>query len=139
MRRTLDIVNDLANLEYEEKRIFQYLAEYFDDNEPHSFYDDYYELTSKCTGSTPLLWEQFLDIPEIKHYKEVKLAKLWEFDAAKAMRALQKKGNSSRAGDIAALKEIIERSKLLQANYKSKQTIILTHIPKKDYEKDVEV
>lgn len=53
------------------------------------------------------------------------------------MRTLEEKSGSTNPSAISALKEIIERSKMMQNQHKRNQTVVLTHVSKKEYKKGV--
>lgn len=133
MQRTIDIVNSL-DLEKSKKELFRYLAERFDDGMPDTLYMNYYELAKVYQGTHPDSWEEFLDTPEINRYVQAKIAKLQEFAALKALKQLEQKSTYDNAGAVAALKEILEKSKLIQQSVKRKQRIVLTYMPERSNE-----
>lgn len=134
MQKAVDIVRSMEGLSYEQKEIFSYLALQFDQHLPDSLYMNYYELAKVIDRTSPDLWEQFLDLPDIYRYKQAKIAKLQEFAALKALRELENKSLLDTAGAVSALKEILEKSKLIQESTKKRQQIVLTHIPPKENE-----
>lgn len=129
MQKAVDIIRDMGGITFEQKQLYTYLAEQFDKNLPDSLYMNYYELAHVIERTNPDLWEGFLDLPDIYRYKQAKIAKLQEFAAVKALRELENKALLENAGAVSALKEILEKSKLIQESTKKKQQIVLTYIP----------
>ena len=152
---TLKIIQDLT-LERSEKQLMLSLASYFDKYMPLSLYLDPYELANGQTAyqedpyeranerlfrgvpnTTPEQWDQFLDIPEVYRYRHARIAKLTEYSAIKAMKALEAQGQAAGPGAVTALKEIASLSKQLNSGNNNKQKIILTYVkPKERTEKE---
>lgn len=135
---TQSIINELQ-LSRDQKAIFQKLAKLFDDNTPRVLYMDYYELAHGTQsrhpsdpdffpgfqGTTPAQWENFLDIPEVFRYTRGKIAKLQEFAAVKAMKALENDPSASN------LKELIKTAKQTGTG-QQREKIILTYVRPKE-------
>jgi hypothetical protein len=136
MNNTQLIIIDL-DLPRDERMIFTRLAQLFDNHMPHTLYMDPYELaehtpthrddTGGFQGTTADQWERFLDIPEVYRYRHGKIAKLTEYSAIKAMKALEKQGQAAGAGAVSALKEIASLSKQLNGS-SNRQKVILTYV-----------
>lgn len=143
---TQQIINELQ-LKRDDKLIFSKLARLFDENTPHVLYMDYYELAhgnknyyphpddprafEGFHGTTPAQWESFLDIPEVFRYTRGKIAKLQEFAAVKAMKALE---NDPSAAN---LKELIKTSKNMNTG-NQREKIIMTYVRPKARNTDTE-
>lgn len=103
------------------------LKEQFENNVPDSLYMTYEELAQHL-GSTPRVWESFLDLPETQRYVEQKLNKYLQIDARKALNKLANNPTLS-SQEVAAIRHLIESSNLLKQKAETKQQIIVTHIP----------
>lgn len=135
MNNATQIIKEMG-LSRVKKQLFSYYAECFDQDLKENLTLDYYELSDKYDGTNPEVWEEFLDMPEIYRFRQAKLAKLQEFRAYKALKLLEDKAVLDNAGAISALKELIEKSKLIQQASKNKQQVVLTYVPPKEYEGD---
>lgn len=137
-----DVIKDIDTLDRVQKQIYMEYARIFDDNIPHSYYMNYFELAWGIfhpdsdreiypgnPNTTPEMWEKFLDLPEIYRFRISKIGKLAEFDANKAMQRL-----GANSDNVQALKEIVKTSKALQGG-KSQQTIIMSYVSPKVREK----
>ena len=140
--RATDIINN-TDLPRDKKLVFLKMAMEYDKHMPDSLYLDPYELArgSRETGfpgvpgTTPELWEEFLDLPEIYQYRRIRLGKETENGAIKAMRELMIQGLSSEGSrQVQALKEILNASKLLQNSNQQQQQVVLTFVPPIQYE-----
>lgn len=128
MQKLVDLI-DQMDLDSVKKKLFRAYAVRFDEDLKENLTLDYYELAQKYDGTNPDYWEEFLDLPEVARYRMAKNAKLQEFAALKAMRMLEEKALLENAGAISALKEILEKSKLIQQASKRRQQVVLTYIP----------
>lgn len=135
LQKAVDIIRNMESISYEQREVFSYLANQFDKHLPDSLSMNYYELAAQIERTNSDLWEQFLDIPDIYRYKHSKLAKLQEFAAIKALRELENKSLLDTAGAVTALKEILEKSKLIQESTKKRQQIVLSYIPPSEEER----
>lgn len=140
---TQSIIQELA-LPKDEKLILSGLARMFDSIMPTSLYLDPYEFVDGeevsatdfapfegFPNTTPDQWERFLDIPEIYRYRHAKIAKQTEYAAIKAMKGLERAGQTPGAGAVTALKEIASLSKQLNASNNNKQKVIMTYVTPK--------
>lgn len=131
MQKARDIINEME-MESTKKKLFRAYADRFDEDLKENLTLDYYDLAEKYEGTDPDVWEEFLDLPEISRYRMAKIGKLQEFAAFKALRMLEDKALLDNAGAISALKEILEKSKLIQQATRRHQQIILTYVPPKE-------
>ena len=134
------IIMEMEDLPYDQRQVYMLLADIFDQGMPNTLYLDYYELANGTTiyqhgdprnyegneGTTPEMWERFLDLPEIYRYKRGKIGKLGQYDAEKAMQSL--KGRS----DVNAIKEILKAAKMM-ADGQQREKVILTYVKPKGY------
>lgn len=139
-----DIIRGL-DLEPIKKKVFMEMAEKWEKGFPTTLYLSHYELahgtdpmeesefSHEGFGGDPKLWKEFLSIPEISRYQNSNIADETEVGARKAMKSLLKKGLDNNSGAVAALKEVMNASKLLQQATKRKQTVVLTYISPKQY------
>lgn len=102
----------------------------FQSSLPDSLYLSHYDL-SKELGGTPTAWSNFLKDPENKRFIEREIASIAESAARRALNTLSD-GSTVTSQQVSALKEILKNSELIQQKSNSKQTIIITHIPKKE-------
>ena len=137
----VDIIKDLE-LPYDDKRIYLRLAEEFEKGRPTTLYLSQYELAygsdetdlfEGVEGTTPAMWESFLNIPEVVRYIQSKNADLLEVDARKALRNLAKKGLSDSSSAVSAANKILEHSKMMQKSMKRKDIVVLTYVSPKEF------
>ena len=89
---------------------------------PHTLYQSHYELSANY-GYTPTEWRSFI---RDKHlFIETELAAIAE---AEARSALSRLGNASGT-EVAALKAILEKSKLINDAQKQQEKIVMMFIP----------
>jgi len=140
--RATDIINEI-DLPRDKKLVFLKMAMEYDKHMPDSLYLDPYELArgSDVTGfpgipgTTPELWEEFLDLPEMYQYRRIRIGKETENGAIKAMRELMRQGLTSEGSkQVQALKEILNASKLLQKSQQQQRQVVLTFVPPIEYE-----
>jgi len=141
--RATDIINN-TDLPRDKKLVFLKMAMEYDKHMPDSLYLDPYELArgSRETGfpgvpgTTPELWEEFLDLPEMYQYRRIKIGKETENGAIKAMRELMRQGLTAEGGSkqVQALKEILNASKLLQKSQAQQQQVVMSFVPPIEYE-----
>lgn len=139
-----DIIRGL-DLEPVKKRVFLKMAEQWEGGFPITLYLSHYELANGTDpleenefshegfGGDPKLWKEFLAIPEIVRYQNSHIADETEVAARKSLKTLLKKGLENNSGAVAALKEVMNASKLLQQATKRRETVILTYISPKNY------
>lgn len=89
---------------------------------PHTLYQSHYEM-SKNYGYTPTEWRTFLRDNHL--FIETELAAIAE---AEARSALSRLGNASGT-EVAALKAILEKSKLINDAQKQQEKIVIMFIP----------
>lgn len=95
---------------------------------PESLYMSSYDLHSEIRDFSQEEWEHFLDSPDTQRFIESKMAKLTEVNARKAVHRLgTTTGFASQ--EVTALKEIIEKSKLMQQGQNRRPKVVLTYIP----------
>ena len=105
------------------------MTEMFQSKLPSSLYLDHYELASTF-GGTSQAWSTFLKDPETKRFIEREIASIAEASARKALSQLS--GNDSiTSQQVSAIKEILNKSQLIQQKSQSKATVILTYLPQK--------
>ena len=140
--RATDIINEI-DLPRDKKLVFLKMAMEYDKHMPDSLYLDPYELArgSDVTGfpgipgTTPELWEEFLDLPEMYQYRRIRIGKETENGAIKAMRELMRQGLTSEGSkQVQALKEILNASKLLQKSQQQQRQVVLTFVSPIEYE-----
>jgi hypothetical protein len=90
---------------------------------PHTLYSSHYQLASDY-GHTPQEWRKFLRDNHI--FIETELAAIAE---AEARSALARLGNAS-GQEVAALKAVLEKSKLINDAQKQSTKVVLTFMPK---------
>ena len=90
---------------------------------PDTLYKDHYTLSQEY-GNTPQEWRKFLRDNHL--FIETELAAIAE---AEARSALSRLGNASGT-EVAALKAILEKSKLINDAQRQNTKIVITHIPK---------
>lgn len=117
-----------------EKLITDKMHQKFEKNLPDTLYKSHYALAEELGGS-PIQWKNYLKNPDTARFIEMELASITESAARAALKNLSGGASSS---DIAAAKQLLENSKLLQQKHNPKQHIILTYLPKRG-EKDGEM
>jgi hypothetical protein len=110
-------------------RIKEKMYQTFEDNLPNSLYMDHYTLAEQFDG-TPKMWRDFLKDPENQRFIESELAAITEAAARAALQKLS--SGTANSNDISAIKQLLDKSKMLQQNQNSQERIILTFIPKKE-------
>ena len=110
-------------------RIQEKMKETFEMHLPDSLFLNHYELAEQFDG-TPQLWRDFLKNPENQRFIESELAAITEAAARAALQKLSS-GNAN-SNDISAIKQLLEKSKLLQEKQNTNQTIVMTYIPQKE-------
>jgi hypothetical protein len=98
---------------------------------PGTMYQSHYELSTNY-GYTPSEWRTYLRDNSL--FIETELAAIAE---AEARSALSRLSNAS-GQEVAALKAILEKSKLINDAQKQATKIIITHIPKTEDKKPYE-
>lgn len=127
----ISIISDIE-MEKSTKTVYLKLAELFEEGRPDTLSMSPYELTDQFEGTKAYIWEDFLSMPEINRYIEVKLAHLMEFQARKTLARLAERGLEDGNQAVQASKILLEHSKLLQQNNKSKEIIVVTYVPPKE-------
>ena len=110
-------------------RIQEKMKETFENHLPETLYLSHYELAEQFDG-TPQMWRDFLKDPENQRFIESELAAITEAAARAALQKLS--SGSANSNDIQAIKQLLDKSKLLQEKQNTNQTVILTYIPKKE-------
>lgn len=121
-----------SQLSASKKAIFLKLADFFDENMPESLYLDYYQLADALPGSTPDLWEELLDLPDVQKFRNNKIAKLMKFKAVQALKQLEEASVQNKAGQVQAINQLIEKSDLISANNSKRETYIISYMPPKE-------
>ena len=106
------------------------MDERFKKHLPDSLYMDHYTLADEL-GGDPGEWSEFLKDPDNKRFIEREIATIAESAARKALNTL---GNGTKitSQEVAALKEILNKSQLINQKGSSKEKVIITYIPKKE-------
>lgn len=110
------------------KQVYMKMADIYEAKMPDSLYMNYYDL-AKVSDASASVWETFLDLPDITNWINAKISKMTEYHARAALQKLATSNLS--ANEVSAIKELLSKSKLLQANQTQKPTVILTYIPQK--------
>jgi hypothetical protein len=110
---------------------FTKMATYYEKGLPNTLYQDPYELED-ITGILAYYWKQFLKTPQVMQLIESEIAVIAEVKARSALRRLG--GEDINTSEVAAVKALLEKSKLLQDKMNDQQTIIFHHIPIQEYE-----
>lgn len=144
-----EIVDKLENLDDIQRSNYRKMAHHFEKYMPETLYLDYYELAKggrvdedvfipPLEGFSSIIWEDFLDVPEVFQWRQNKIGKLLEFGATKALKALQKKGlEPGNTAQVQALRDIIDRAKTLQSGQNRRRRVILSFVSPKIYDKQV--
>lgn len=96
---------------------------------PDSLYMSPAELNQLDTGTILNYWKLYLEHPDVQRFIEREIAKEMEILARKSLRKLS--SSDLNSNDINAIKEILAKSKIIQEKNQSKETVILTYIPKR--------
>lgn len=136
MKEKQTAISIISEMEMEKtiKTVYLKMAELFEKGRPDTLAMSPYELVSKFEGTRAYIWEDFLSLPEIDRYIEVKLGQMMEYQARKTLVRLAERGLEDGNQAVQASKLLLEHSKTLQQNNKSKEIIIVTHIPPKQEE-----
>jgi hypothetical protein len=105
------------------------IEEIFNKYLPDTLYKDHYTL-ARDYGHTPTEWRKFLRDNHL--FIETELAAIAE---AEARSALARLGNASGT-EVAALKAVLEKSKLINDAQKQNEKIVLTFIPETNRNKE---
>jgi len=124
----VDVIDRVEDLTPVLRNAYMGMAEVFDKNMPKALYMDYYEL-AELSEASPLAWEKFLDVFDVKRYISDKVAKMTEIAARKTLDRLA--NSHLNASDISAIKEILSNA---QDNQKSNELpqVVFTFIPKSE-------
>lgn len=90
---------------------------------PHTLYEDHYTLSEQY-GYSPEAWRRYLR--DNQAFIDAELAAIAEPAARKALKKL----NNATSSETAALKTILEKSKLINDAQKQQTKVVLTYIPK---------
>lgn len=123
----ITIIKELEFVDEEEQEKFLEMATYFERYLPDSMYQDPYELY-KATGIHSSFWKRFLKFPQVVQMIESEAAMIAEVKARSALKRLGENDVASPS-DVAAVKALLEKSKLLQEKNKDSKTIIFHYIP----------
>lgn len=105
----------------------------FQEAMPDALYMNAYELADQFPSFGEDEWERFLDAPEVQRFMEAKMAKMMEVNARKALKRLGDPGEGGFGSqEVTALKEMIEKSKMIQSNQNRRPKVVLTFIPPRE-------
>lgn len=112
------------------EQIVKWLTRIFNKHLPDSLYMSPDELANLLDhdNQSPKEWKRFLELPDIQRLIEREIARDMEILARKSLRKLGQ-SNELNSNDINAIKEILNKSKLIQEKSQSKETVILTYLP----------
>lgn len=99
----------------------------FKNHLPETLYKSHYELAQMFPPSKPNDWRTYLK--ENEHFITSETAAIAE---ANARSALSKLGSGASTQEVAAIKALLEKSKLINEAQKQQQQVMLTFIPSKE-------
>lgn len=131
----ITVIKDMKFDDDVEGEVFEKMALHFEKGLPKTLYQDPYELMM-ITGISSDFWKRFLKIPQVIQLIESEVAMLSEVKARSALSRLGEEDVDS--ADVAAIRALLDKSKLLQDKMKEQKTIIFHHIPLEEREDDKE-
>jgi hypothetical protein len=129
----IQVVKELTYDDDIQKATFEKMAAYYERGLPNTLYQDPYELED-ITNIQAFFWKQFLKTPQVTQLIESEIALIAEVKARSALNRLG--GEEINTSEVAAVKALLEKSKLLQDKMTDTKTIIFHHIPVQEYENE---
>lgn len=126
----IEVINELTYDNDKIKEQFEKMARYYEKSLPRSLFEDPYELEDK-TSIDAYYWKLFLKTPQVSQLIESEIAIIAEVKARSALNRLG--GEDINTSEVAAVKALLEKSKLLQDKMTDTKTIIFHHIPIQEY------
>jgi hypothetical protein len=109
-----------------QKDIFNEMLDKFVDGLPNNLYYDPYKLEA-IYGFNSNLWKKLFKIPSINRQIEMEIAELVEFGSRSAIRKLAE--GDINGQEVAGIRELLNRSRIMQENNQSKTIIVYSYIP----------
>jgi hypothetical protein len=132
----MNFIQVIKELKFEDdmtREQFVKMAAYYEKGLPRTLYEDPYELAD-MTDIKAYYWKQFLKTPQVIQLIESEIAVIAEVKARGALNRLG--GEEINTSEVAAVKALLEKSKLLQDKMTEHKTIIFHHIPMEEYENE---
>lgn len=129
----IQIVNELTITDESTKDYFKQMATHYERGLPETLYKDPYEF-EEITNIPAYYWKQFLKTPQVAQLIESEIALIAEVKARNALNRLG--GEEINTSEVAAVKALLEKSKLLQDKMTDTKTIIFHHIPVQEYDNE---
>lgn len=108
----------------QQKRTYEVMDKYFNDNLPETLYKNHYELSGE-TRIPPAAWRFYLQ--ENQHTIQSEVAAIIEASARSTLRRIGE--GQMHKGEAAVVKQLLDRSEQINKQTQNKKTIISHFIP----------